>query len=53
MMDIENFIRGSVSAAMAVRLDLTISAAEELAQLFETNGRIGIVIGLMLSEGKF
>lgn len=50
MTDLEDFVKGSASATMTSRLDLsTISAAEELARTAGRDGAIGILIGLLIS----
>ena len=47
-MDLEDFIKGSTSAAMAKRLGLTIEASDELAGLGGGSGATGILLGLLL-----
>lgn len=50
MMALRDFLKlGVASAAMAHRIGTSMSSAEELAQALGSEGRVGLVLGLLLS----
>lgn len=50
MSDLAEFLRGTASAGMATRLNLSMNAARELVAAVAKNGAVGIVVGLLIAS---